>query len=55
MNTKSIAILGCTGHVGKNLIFNFQKEKNFDLFLFYIPCAFCDYSNLNFISFTLDG
>ena len=34
MNTKSIAILGCTGHVGKNLIFNFQKEKNFDLFLF---------------------
>ena len=34
MNTKSIAILGCTGHVGKNLIFNFKKEKKFDLFLF---------------------
>ena len=34
MNTKSIAILGCTGHVGKNLIFNFKKEKKFNLFLF---------------------
>ena len=34
MNTKSIAILGCTGHIGKNLIFNFKKEKKDDLFLF---------------------
>ena len=34
MNAKSIAILGCTGHVGKNLIFNFKKEKKVELFLF---------------------
>ena len=34
MNTKSVAILGCTGHIGKNLIFNFKKEKKFNLFLF---------------------
>ena len=34
MNTKSIAILGCTGHVGKNIIYNFSREENFELVLF---------------------
>ena len=29
-----IAILGSTGHVGKNIIYYFSKEKNFELFLF---------------------
>ncbi len=31
---KSIAILGGTSHIGKNLILYFQKEKQFNLFLF---------------------
>ena len=29
-----IAILGSTGHVGKNLTYYFGKEKNYELFLF---------------------
>jgi nucleoside-diphosphate-sugar epimerase len=29
-----IALLGSTGHVGKNIIYYFSKEKNFELFLF---------------------
>ena len=29
-----IAILGSTGHIGKNIIYYFSKEKNFELFLF---------------------
>ena len=34
MNAKSIAILGCTGHVGKNLIYYFGREERFELVLF---------------------
>jgi nucleoside-diphosphate-sugar epimerase len=34
MSTKSIAILGCTGHVGKNLIYYFGREERFELVLF---------------------
>ena len=34
MNTKSIAILGCTGHVGKNIIYYFGREEKFELVLF---------------------
>lgn len=34
MNTKSLAILGCTGHVGKNLLYYFGKEERFELVLF---------------------
>ena len=29
-----IAILGSTGHIGKNLTYYFGKEKNYELFLF---------------------
>ena len=29
-----IALLGSTGHVGKNIIYYYSKEKNFELFLF---------------------
>ncbi|MHB1347585.1 MAG: NAD-dependent epimerase/dehydratase family protein [Candidatus Humimicrobiaceae bacterium] len=31
---KKIAILGATGHIGKNLIFNFKKSDKYDLYLF---------------------
>ena len=34
MSKLNIAILGCTGHVGKNLIYYFGRETNFELFLF---------------------
>ena len=34
MSKLNIAILGCTGHVGKNLIYCFGREANFELFLF---------------------
>ena len=34
MSAKSIAILGCTGHVGKNLIYYFGREERFELVLF---------------------
>jgi len=34
MNHKNIAIFGSTGHVAKNLISFFSKDKTFDLFLF---------------------
>ena len=29
-----IAILGSTGHIGKNLTYYFGKEENYELFLF---------------------
>ncbi len=29
-----VALLGSTGHVGKNLTYYFGKEKNFELLLF---------------------
>ena len=34
MSKLNIAILGCTGHVGKNLIYYFGREANFEMFLF---------------------
>ena len=34
MSKLNIAILGCTGHVGKNLMYYFGREETFELFLF---------------------
>ena len=34
MSKLNIAIVGCTGHVGKNLIYYFGRETHFELFLF---------------------
>ena len=34
MSKLNIAILGCTGHVGKNLMYYFGRENRYELFLF---------------------
>jgi|APSaa5957512535_1039671.scaffolds.fasta_scaffold89373_2 hypothetical protein len=35
MNSKKITTLGSTGHIGKNLISLFLKDKDFEIDLFY--------------------
>jgi len=34
MSKLNVAILGCTGHIGKNLMYYFGREETFELFLF---------------------
>ena len=46
-----IAILGSTGHVGKNLTYYFGKEKNYELFLF----TRADKNNINISVYNLLG